>query len=257
MGSTTMRRLTIIPHLTLVFCIIAVFCVASAAQDDKNVWNEYRATATTAMPVTDKLFLWQYTGYFLVPERKQNTLAISPPGIMYRVRPWMEVWLGVLPSYTDNYKKSNSWEVRGVAGIRFAIPNKRKLNLYSFTRYEYKAVNQDGNMQSIPRFRSRIGLDTPIQRGDKRWAPHTFYSIADFEPIWRLDDKYLEKLRLRGGAGYIINKKLAVELIYHAEWAAPKGEPKKYVGNLWRINFKIALPRPGFKGLIPRVDVDE
>jgi hypothetical protein len=61
-------------------------------------------------------------------------------------------------------------------------------------------------MQSIPRFRNRIGFDVPLQKGDRRWTPRTFYSLTDFEPIWRLDDKYLEKIRLRAGAGYIINK---------------------------------------------------
>jgi len=244
-------------QLYLATVLVAIFALPIiAASQERNIWNEYRATATSVMPVTEKFFLWQYTGYFFTAERKQNTFAFSPPGVMYRLKPWMEVWAGMLPSYTDNYVKSNSWELRPLIGLRTAIPNKRKLNLYNFARYEFKFVNQDGNMQSIPRFRNRIGFDVPLQKGDRRWTPRTFYSLTDFEPIWRLDDKYLEKIRLRAGAGYIINKNLAVELIHHTEWAGAKGEPKKYVGNLWRINFKIVVPR-GVKALMPRVDVDD
>jgi hypothetical protein len=65
----------------------------------------------------------------------------------------------------------------------------------------------------------------------------------------------MEKVRLRGTLGYIMKKRLAVEFIYHAEWAGGKGKPKNYVGNIWRVSLKILLPRG--KGIFPRIDIDE
>ena len=130
-----------------------------------------------------------------------------------------------------------------------------KLNIYNWGRYEYKFINQNNNTTSVPRYRNRVGIEVPLAKGEKRWTPRTFYSAGDVEPIWRLDDKFLERIRLRGTVGYIVKKRLSVEIIYHAEFSGPKGEPKKFTGNIWRLGIKFLFPRG--TGIFPRIDFDE
>lgn len=86
----------------------------------------------------------------------------------------------------------------------------------------------------------------PLSR-EKAWTAKTFYVLGDVEPIWRLDDKFLQLLRVRNGLGYVINNTWRVEFIYHAELSGGKGLPKDYTGNIWRINFKLNLPRKGLR----------
>ncbi len=72
--------------------------------------------------------------------------------------------------------------------------------------------------------------------------PKTYYTAADVEPFWRLDDKFLEKVRLRGTLGYIVKKRLAVEFIYHAEWAGSKGKPKKLCRQHLACEYQVLVP---------------
>jgi len=114
---------------------------------------------------------------------------------------------------------------------------------------------ENNKTTSQPRFRDRVSIEIPLAKGDKAWGAKTFYAAGDVEPFWRLDDKFLEKVRVRGTIGYIVRKRLSVELIYHAEFAGSKGEPKKFVGNIWRVSLKFLFPRG--KGLFPRIDIDD
>ena len=248
------------PYLAKVMLLIAVFSINAAAQD-QNIWNEYRPSLVFAMPINEKWIAWQYNVLVYAPEKKLTTLGITGPGITYRPKAkkdsggWIELWAGTLFAPSDNYNKSNSFEVRPVGGIRVFAPNTGKINVFNFARYEYRLFFQDNHTTSQPRFRDRTAVEIPLAKGEKAWAPKTFYTVADVEPFWRLDDRFLEKVRVRGTIGYIVKKRLAVEMIYHIEFAGSKGEPKKYVGNLWRLNIKFLLPRG--KGIFPRIDIDE
>jgi hypothetical protein len=247
-------------HLASVLLVIAILPIHVAAQD-KNIWNEYRPSLVFAMPINEKWIAWTYVLAVYAPEKKLTTYGLAGPGIVYRPmgkpgsQGWLELWAGTLFAYTDNYHKTNSVELRPVGGFKVFVPNNKKLNIYNFGRYEYRAFFQDHHMTSQPRFRDRTGIEIPLAKGEKRWAPRTFYTAGDVEPLWRLDEKFLEKIRVRGTVGYIIKKRLAAEFIYHAEFAGGKGEPKKYVGNLWRFSIKFLLPRG--KGIFPRIDIDE
>jgi Protein of unknown function (DUF2490) len=248
------------PYLANVLLVIAIFSIQAAAQD-KNIWNEYRPSLVFAMPINDKWIAWQYNVLVYAPEKKLTTLGITGPGITYRVNAkkgdpgWLELWAGTLFASTDNYHDTNSFEVRPVVGVRVFVPNKKKVNIFNFARYEYRLFFQDHHTTSQPRFRNRVALEIPLAKGDKRWTPRTFYTVADVEPFWRLDDKFLEKIRVRGTVGYIIKKRMAVEMIYHAEFAGSKGAPKKFVGNLWRVNLKFLFARG--KSIFPRIDIDD
>ncbi|MBK9527015.1 MAG: DUF2490 domain-containing protein [Acidobacteria bacterium] len=89
--------------------------------------------------------------------------------------------------------------------MKFYVPNKKKINLYNFTRYEYRFINQNKHYTTQPRPRNRVGIEVPLSQKNA-WTPKSLYTLADVEPIWRLDDKYMALLRVRGGLGYIINK---------------------------------------------------
>jgi hypothetical protein len=255
-----MLRRTKNSYLASVLLVIAFFAIPAGAQD-RNIWNEYRPSLVFAMPINEKWIAWQYTLGVYAPEKKLTTYGMAGPGIIYRPKGkkgsqgWIELWAGTLFAWTDNYHKTNSFELRPVVGVKMFLPNKKKLNIYNFGRYEYRAFFQDHHMTSQPRFRDRTGIEIPLAKGEKRWAPRTFYTAGDVEPLWRLDDEFLEKIRVRGTVGYIVRKRLAVEIIYHAEFAGSKGEPKKFVGNLWRFSIKFLFPRG--KGIFPRIDIDD
>lgn len=226
-----------------ILVFIAIFPSAATAQDN-DITNEYRATLVTSKPVSDKVVLFQYLGFVNAPDKSVKTLYYSPPGVIYKPKPWLELWAGMFGLYNFNETTANSWELRPLAGVKVYLPNKKKLNIYNFTRFEYRFINQNNETQGIPRIRNRIGIEAPLAKGDKAWTPKTFYALGDVEPIWRLDNDTLQLARLRGGVGYILNKTWRAEFIYHAEFT---GDPKQYTGNIWRINFKLNLPRKGIR----------
>ena len=247
-------------YLANAILVIAIFTLPVAAQE-QNIWDEYRPSMILGMPVNEKVILFQYTVLIYAPEKKLTTIGVTMPGITYRPfaadgkGTWLELWAGDLFAWTDNYHTTNSFEHRPVGGIRTYVPNLKKVNIINFGRYEYRIFHQDNKTTSQPRFRNRVSIEIPLAKGEKRWAPKTYYIAADVEPFWRLDDKFMEKVRLRGTLGYIAKKRLAVEFIYHAEWAGSKGKPKNYVGNIWRVSIKLLFPRG--KGIFPRIDIDE
>ncbi len=235
-------------HPAIIALLVILTVAAPAiAQSDNDITNEYRVTLVTSKPVSDKVILFVYLGGVKSPDKSVSTLYYSPPGVIYKPKPWMELWAGMFGLYNNNKNTSNSWELRPLGGVKFYVPNKKKLNFYNFTRYEYRFINQNNNTTTIPRLRNRVGIEAPLSKGDKAWTPKTFYTLADVEPVWRLDDKFLQLVRVRGGVGYILNKTWKAEVIYHAEFSGAKGEPKNYTGNIWRLNFKLNLPRRGHR----------
>ena len=243
-----------------VLLVIAVFSIHGAAQD-KNIWQEYRPSVIFAMPVNEKVILFQYNVIIYAPEKKLTTLGVTLPGITYRPLAkngkgtWLELWAGTLFAWTDNYHSTNSFETRPVAGVRAYVPNLKKVNIINFGRYEYRNFKEGDKTTSQPRYRHRVSLEIPLAKGDKRWAAKTYYTAVDVEPFWRLDNEFMEKVRLRGTLGYIVKKRLAVEFIYHAEWAGAKAKPKPFVGNIWRLSIKFLFPRG--TGIFPRIDIDD
>lgn len=231
---------------TLVTGLLAILTLSAsaAAQTNDDITNEYRVTLVTSRPVSEKAIWFVYLGGVNAPDKGVSTLYYSPPGIIYKPKPWMELWAGLFGLYNNNKNTTNSWELRPLAGVKFYIPNDAQLNLFNFTRYEFRFINQNHYTQSIPRLRNRVGAEIPLSR-EKAWTPKTFYVFTDIEPIWRLDDKFLQLLRVRGGIGYILNKTWRAEFIYHAEFSGAKGGPKNYTGNIWRLNLKLNLPRRG------------
>ena len=143
--------------------------------------------------------------YFRVPTPLDAQIVMrmnySPPGIIFKPKPWAEIWAGMFGIYNKYDDKDNSWELRPLTGVKFYVPNQAHLNLFNFTRFEYRYVNQSGSSTTTPRLRNRVGLEAPFSQANA-WKPQTWYGLADVEYFWRLDDGYLERYRIRSGIGY-------------------------------------------------------
>lgn len=148
---------------------------------------------------------------------------------------------GIYNKFTE---KDSSWELRPLAGAKFYVPNHAKMNIFNFTRFEYRSVNQSHKTTQTKRLRNRIGLEAPFTQA-KAWTPKTWYGLTDVEHFWQLDDAYLERYRIRAGIGYILSKTWRAEFIYHAEFSGGAGQTKNYTDNIWRLNIKLSLPRRG------------
>jgi hypothetical protein len=98
--------------------------------------------------------------------------------------------------------------------------------------------------------RSRFGVELPLTSREKAWQPKTWYALADVEPFFRFDRDTIDPLRVRGGIAYIVNSRIRMEFIYHAQFTRPTGSSGlEYTDNIFRLNIKIALN----KGLMQRV----
>jgi len=240
----------VMTHRKIGFVIASLLIVttyAVAQNDPPAITNEYRVTQITAKPVSDKVVLFTYSGYTNSPEKHFSSYYSSVPNMIYLAKPWMEVLLGMVIVYTDNRRSNDSWEFRPVAGVKFYIPNEKKWAIYNFTRFEYRLIIQDDKAQKIPRFRNRIGFEAPLTSTEKAWTPKTWYVLADVEPIFRLDTKRLQVLRLRGGLGYVFNRNWRAEIIYHHETSGTATFPFDHTGNIFRLNLKLSLPRKGWR----------
>jgi len=213
---------------------------------NQNVTNEYRATLFPYHNIKGPWTGFGYLGYVVNPESDYRLYYVGWPGISYLAKPWLQIWTGFFYIYTDNFYKPDKFEVRPFIGPKFFLPNKRKMNLYNFTRYEYRHTKDHSTDQwtTVHRLRSRFGAEIPLTSIDKAWKPHTFYALGDVEPFFRSDKKSLDPLRLRAGLAYVSNDRLRFEFIYHAQFGrATSDDPLEYNQNIFRLNIKLGLHR--------------
>lgn len=251
--------------------ILALLCLgltltsltgSAPAQSTDDRRNEYRYTLVTTKPLTDKAVLFGYLGVVNSPDKNVQSLYFSPPGLIYKPKPWLEVWAGVFGIYNDNEEVNDTLEIRPLVGVKFYFPNTLKMNLFSFTRFEYRRILTQGSSStnSIPRLRSRLGIEFPFRQATA-WKTGSLYGLADIEPLYRFDDSYVEFYRVRGGVGYVFNRTWRAEFIYHAQFSGPAGSMKEFTDNIWRLNFKLNLPPRGGRGqeegVPPTDDIDD
>ena len=108
------------------------------AQDD--IGNEYRITLFPSHKVTDKIGGFGYLGYVWNPVKEYQTYYLGWPCATYTPKKWVQIWGGLIGAYTDNETKANLLELRPFTGAKFFLPNNIKWNIYNFTRYEYRAL---------------------------------------------------------------------------------------------------------------------
>ena len=224
--------------------IIVMMAPRAARAQSPDVTNEYRVTLFPFHKINDHLTGFGYLGYVKNPDSDYSLYYLGWPGINYQVKPWLQIWTGLFYIYTNNQYKADKFELRPFVGPKIFLPNKRKMNLYNFTRYEYRRTKDRDTDQwtTVHRVRSRFGAEIPLTSLERAWNPKTFYAIGDVEPFFRSDKKALDPFRLRAGLGYVANDRLRLEFIYHAQFGrATTDDPLEYNQNIFRLNFKLGL----------------
>lgn len=250
------RNLTFLLFVFLLF--LTVFKpLSSLAQED--IGNENRITLFPSHKITDKWGGFGYLGYVWNPEKNYDVYYLGWPCATYTPNKWLQLWGGLIGSYTNNESKSDQLEIRPFTGVKLFLPNKIKWNIYNFTRYEYRALQdrETKEWNNYSRLRLRFGVEVPLSSRENAWQPRHFYGLADIEPYIRFDKGLIDPMRIRGGIGYVMKSApIRIEFIYHAQYTQPdKDVGLKYTDNIYRINIKIGISH-GILGSIYNPDID-
>jgi len=223
----------------------------ASAQNDEPLGNEYRLTLFPYHRISDQATGFGYLGYVNNPDKDYQTGYLGW-GVNYSLSKSVQLWGGLIATYTGNEHSADKLELRPFIGPKFFLPNDWKWNIYNFTRYEYRSI-QDRDTHDwtgIHRLRSRFGVEFPLTSREKAWQPKTWYALADVEPFYRFDRGTIDPFRVRGGLAYILSNRIRMEFIYHAQFTRPAGSSGlEFTDNIFRLNIKIALN----KGLMQRV----
>ena len=233
---------------TILACGLAagLLCpLATRAQDDGPIGNEYRLTLFPYYRLTTNTTGFGYLGYVNNPEKDSQVFYLGK-GVNHFLTPAVQLWGGLISTYTDNELEADNLELRPFAGAKFFLPNKIKWSIYNFTRYEYRALQnlETHDWNNYSRIRSRFGVEFPLSSRAKAWQPKTWYALADVEPYYRFDKNMVDPLRVRGGIAYIVSDRVRVEFIYHAQFTRPTGSSGlEYTDNIFRLNIKLAMDK--------------
>ena len=240
------------------FLISALYAVSALAQED--IGNEYRIPLFPSHKVTDKIGGFGYLGYVWNPVKNYQVYYLGWPCATYTPKSWLQIWGGLIGAYTANESKADNLELRPFGGVKLFLPNELKWNIYNFTRYEYRA-NQDRETKdwnNYSRIRVRFGVEIPFTKREMAWKPRTFYGLADIEPYYRFDKKWIDPMRIRGGIGYVMKSApIRIEFIYHAQFTQPDEQSGlTYTDNIYRINIKLGIHK-GILGSLYNPDIDD
>jgi hypothetical protein len=241
----------------LAVCLICPLAVR--AQSDEPLDNEYRLTFFPYYSIGTNTAGFGYLGYVLNPDKDFQTYYLGK-GVNHFLTPAVQLWGGLISTYTDDEAKDDQLELRPFAGLKLFVPNQIKWNIYNFTRYEYRALQnlETHDWNNYSRLRTRFGVEFPLASRQKAWQPKTWYALADVEPYYRFDKSIVDPFRVRGGLAYILSDRVRVEFIYHAQFTRPSGSSGlEYTDNIFRLNFKLALDRRVLGRVLNGGDADD
>ena len=239
------------------FILIFLSSLASKAQDD--IGNEYRITLFPSHKVTEKIGGFGYLGYVWNPVKNYQTYYLGWPCATYTPKSWIQIWGGLIGVLTDYESKANLLELRPFTGVKLFLPNSLKWNIYNFTRYEYRALQdrETKDWNNYSRVRVRFGVEIPLTTRENAWEPRSFYALADVEPYFRFDKMEVDPLRIRGGLGYVMKSApIRFEFIYHAQFTPSESNGLAYTDNIFRLNIKIGLNK-GIIGALYNPSLDD
>jgi hypothetical protein len=243
-----------VARLAFTFLSVLLLACAAAAQTpaptDAPVNNEYRVTAFPTHPLFGDFTGFGYLGYVNNTGKGLTTYYVGWPGVVYKPLKWLEGWGGLVYTWNDPETGSNTHEFRPYLGTKVYVPNQVHMNLYNFTRVEWRKITTDdtGARDDKVRVRSRFGFEAPL--GSRPWAVQTMYLLGDLEPMYQTDVHAIQTLRARAGIGYVTNHHMRIEVIYHVQMTRKSAsDPLAYTDNIFRLNFKIGVK----KGLLERL----
>jgi len=229
-------------HALLLSLLIAPVLAVRAGSDNET--DEYQFNVNPYHPLTDRMDLFSNLGYYQSSDYAKYRFGL--PGAIWHAETWLQLWGGLDSYYTDNHQSDDQLELRPFAGVKLFLPNEAKLQLYNFTRFEYRNFEnvETGDWNGYGRIRSRFGLQVPLASRAAAWKPKSFYAMADVEPFYRFDKSEWDPVRVRGGVGIILNDRVRAELIYTAQFSrSSPGSPLEYSEGMIELNLKIALRR--------------
>jgi hypothetical protein len=219
-----------------------------AAQSSNDVTNEWRITAFPHYPIKGNLTGFGYLGWVKNPGASYSLWYGGFPGVVYNAKPWFQVWGGLIDVYTNNYTSENgkqdTLELRPFIGYKAFLPNKRKWNIYNFSRLEFRQTyhHDTHDWGNVERFRFRFGIEAPLTSREKAWKVNTFYGVANTEPLYRFDKSDIDPFRVQVGLGYVANPRIRVELLYYANWGRPDpASGLAFTQNIIRLNVKVGV----------------
>lgn len=234
---------TVVSAMVRALVVVLLHPLCARAQGDGSINNEYRVTLFPYYSIGTNTAGFGYLGYVNNPDKDFQTFYLGK-GVNHFVTPEVQLWGGLISTYTVNKNSADQLELRPFGGVKLFMPNEIKWNIYNFTRYEYRALEDmdTHDWDGYSRLRSRFGVELPLASREQVWQPGTWYALADVEPYYRFDKNTVDPLRVRGGIAYILSDRVRVEFIYHAQFTRPAGSSGlEYTDNIFRLNFKLAM----------------
>jgi hypothetical protein len=235
-------------HFATVFVILPLLILGFAQVvrgDDEDLSTGYWLNINPHHAVTDKLSGFGNFGYYYSPDN-YSKYEFGWPGVIYTVRPWLQLSGGLNTYFTDNDDSANTLELRPFADIKVFAPRLSVFRPYNRFRYEYRTMEDldTQDWDSYSRIRNRTGAAFPLAARERAWQPKSFYGFADVEFFYRFDRDDWDPLRVRGGLGYILTDRVRCELIYTAGFTrSAAGDSLEHTGNSLQLNLRMALHR--------------
>src|SRR5262245_32226150 len=134
--------------------------------------GEYRVTVFPFHRITDTLTGFGYLGYVTNPDEEYTTEYLGY-GMSYTPTHHVQWWGGLVSTATQNENSADKLELRPFVGIKLFLQNKWRWNVYNYTRWEYRIVeNKDtDDWSDWSRYRSRFGLEIPLTGVERAWKP--------------------------------------------------------------------------------------
>lgn len=245
--------------LSGVLLLTIAILLPNVTMAQEEIHSEYRVTLVPTYPVSKKVFLTTYLGYVNIPNGNRVTYYVGGPLLVtYRPSPVIELMAGAFFVFNRTDGEHENTEYRPLAGVKLYLPNNHQMNIYNWTRYEFRAFfYDDKNLNNVKnRIRNRIGIEFPLSKN--AWQPKTFYALTDFELFYTVEKGYFDRFRDRLGLGRVIDKHWRVELIYHIQLLKDsKDDNPEWTDNIFRLNIKWALPHKKHGPVVHPPDVED
>jgi hypothetical protein len=133
--------------------------------------------------------------------------------------------------------------LRPFVGLKLFVPNDAKLNLFNYTRYEDRNIENlaTHNWDHTSRIRSLFEIDVPLSSCERTWKPKSWFALVSAEPFYVFNEPGINELRVGAGLGYVLSQRVRIEFTYYADFTRPNNGELTYTENIFLINFRFSL----------------